>query len=142
MLWIQNRPVFSFLGLPYTARSEPSQNVDSEKLICVICDKKTLNGTRKKYRISEDQWAINLRKALNILMDNTCISDLETNEHMFNADIYYHNSSFPAHNIKANRKELQVKNVDYLKRDIFKNYTLLDEGKGLSLLMLISKTTK
>ena len=78
---------FLFFRSASTARLEPSQYVDSEKLICVICGKKTLNRIRKNTAYPKTNGP---PISANILMDNVYrrIRDIDTNERMFSADIY------------------------------------------------------
>ena len=75
------------------------------------------------------------------------IADLDTNERIFAADLYYHNACFPSYIEKANRVNAELsKSVDsgtsdplYItKRDIFQSYVhiikeVIDEGKGISM---------
>ena len=111
---------------------------------CVVCGKISHNNVKKKFRVEFDDRANSLRKAANILLDDvyTRICDLETNERMFGADLYYHNSCFPSYIGKANRiKNSKTRTVDscnFTKREIFKNYVyfireVIDVGKGISI---------
>ena len=77
-------------------REDPSQRTYAYKLKCVICGKIQENGNSTKYRISKKGRAQSLREAAKFLGDEvyTRISDLDSDERMFSADIYYHQKCF------------------------------------------------
>lgn len=60
---------------------------------CVCCGKVQNNGISEKFRISEPRRAEKLLEAARYHMDEvyTRICDLKTIEHVFGADLYYHN---------------------------------------------------
>ena len=127
----------------------PTLKVNPETLKCFICGKKSHNNVKTKYRLSEGPRATNIRNSANILKDDVYarIADLDTNERIFAADLYYHNGCFPSYIEKANcviakqKKSLDSGTSDPLyitKRGIFKSYVhtikeIIDQGKGITL---------
>ena len=80
----------------FTPRPSPSQLMQTCKLKYVICGQVRYNKITEKYRISEKQRVDDLRNPAQLLQDDdyTRICDLTANDHIFSADIYYHNLCF------------------------------------------------
>ena len=124
-------------------RGNPSQNTYDYKLKCVICDKIKNNGISRKYRICEKGRAESLREAAMFLADHvyTRIADLNTDERMFSADIYYHVNCFAKYIQRfkiANAPSVLKSKEQTGKRFIFQNYIkFIDEvitrGNGIAL---------
>ena len=108
-------------------RGKRSQNTYDYKLKCVICDKIQNNGISRKYRIYEKSRAESLREAAMFLADYvyTRIADLNTDERMFSADIYYHVNCFAKYIQRfkiANAPSVPKSKEQTGKRFIFQNY--------------------
>ena len=77
-------------------REKPSPALPTYKLECVCCSQIQYNRVHTKFRICEASRAQDLLDAANFLMDDvfTRISDLKTVQHIFGADLHYHNTCF------------------------------------------------
>ena len=109
----------------------------------MICNKIQDNGISRKYRICEKGRARSLREAAMFLTDHvyTRIADLDTNERVFSADIYYHVNCFTKYIQRfktANTSSVPMNKEQTGKRFIFQNYIkfidkIISRGNGITL---------
>ena len=120
-------------------RKQPSQNIYTYHLKCVICDKVQDKGISTKYRVSEKCRAENLIEAAFFLQDNvyTKISDLDTSQKVFGADVFYHDNCLKQYELAKTPKTNQGTDRS-TKCHIFQKYisfirATIEWGNGISL---------
>ena len=101
------------------------------------------NGISKKFKICEKNRAKNLREAAKFLEDNvyTRIADLNTDERMLSADIYYHSNCLTKYIQKFNSAKsssLPKNEKQTGKRLVFQHYVefieeVISRGNGITL---------
>ena len=133
-----------------TSREPPFSNVLPYKLKCVTCSQVQKYKCSEKFRICESSKADDLRKIATFFMDDvyTRTCDLTTNEAMFSADLYYHETCYLEYyksysdsittNSMTLQKQVILKPMTLTAKLIIKSYIpeikrVINHGDGISL---------